>query len=314
MFTLRSLFVVAALVPAAASAHVAFDNPQARANATYKAVLQVPHGCGEQPTVKIRIQIPEGVVAVKPMPKPGWTLDLVKGPYVTTYSVPGGAVREGIKEIVWSGALPDDFYDEFVFQARITAAFEPGRTVYFPTIQECASGAERWVEIPADGQDPHALKNPAPGVLIVAPASSARGAPSIFTAGSIAVETPWSRATPGGAKVGSGYMRIVNHGSGADRLIGGTVAVARAVEVHESSTMDGVARMRPVEGGLTIGPGETVELQPGGLHAMMVDLTRPLKEGDVIQGTLVFEKAGTVPIEYRVAGIGAQGIAEDHHH
>jgi copper(I)-binding protein len=109
-------------------------------------------------------------------------------------------------------------------------------------------------------------------------------------------------------------MRIVNRGSAPDRLIGGTVAVARGIEVHESSTLDGIARMQAVEGGLTIGPGETVELKPGGLHAMLVDLTRPLKEGEVIDGTLVFEKAGTVAIKYRVAGVGAQGAAEDHHH
>jgi copper(I)-binding protein len=128
------------------------------------------------------------------------------------------------------------------------------------------------------------------------------------------VEAPWSRATPGGAKVGSGYMRIVNRGSEPDRLIGGTAAVAARVEVHESSTVDGVARMRPVEGGLLIRPGETVELKPGGLHAMLVDLARPLKQGEVIKGTLVFERAGTLAIEYRVGGIGAPSAAGGHHH
>lgn len=136
----------------------------------------------------------------------------------------------------------------------------------------------------------------------------------IYRAGSLAIEAPWSRATPGDAKVGSGYMRIVNRGSEPDRLIGGTASVAARVEVHESSTGDGIARMRPVEGGLLIKPGETVELKPGGLHAMLVDLTRPLREGETIKGTLVFEKAGTVAIEYRVGGIGAQSAAADHDH
>ena len=135
-----------------------------------------------------------------------------------------------------------------------------------------------------------------------------------YRAGSLIIEAPWSRATPGGAKVGSGYMRIVNRGSEADRLVGGTAAVAARVEVHESSTVNGVARMRPVEGGLLIKPGETVELKPGGLHAMLVDLARPLKEGEAIKGTLVFEKAGTVAIEYRVGGVGAQSAGGHHHH
>ena len=143
--------------------------------------------------------------------------------------------------------------------------------------------------------------------------ASAQSHRTIYRAGSLVIETPWSRATPGGAKVGGGYMRIVNRGAEPDRLIGGTVTVAARVEVHESSTVDGVARMRPVEGGVLIRPGETVELKPGGLHAMLVDLRRSLKEGETIKGTLVFEKAGTVAIEYRVAGIGAHSAGGHHH-
>jgi copper(I)-binding protein len=149
-------------------------------------------------------------------------------------------------------------------------------------------------------------------LLGVAPALAQ--SPRAYRAGSLVIEEPWSRATPGGAKVGGGYMRIVNRGSEPDRLIGGTAAVAARIEVHESSTVDGIARMRPVEGGLVIRPGETVELKPGGVHAMLVDLTRPLKEGEAIKGTLVFERAGTVAIEYRVGGIGAQSAGGGHHH
>ena len=135
-----------------------------------------------------------------------------------------------------------------------------------------------------------------------------------YGAGAIVVEAPWSRATPGGAKVASGYMRIVNRGSEPDRLIGGTTTVAGRFELHESSTVDGVARMTPVAGGLMIKPGESVELKPGGLHVMLADLKGPLKEGDVISGTLVFEKAGTVAVQYRIGGIGAQSAGDAHHH
>jgi copper(I)-binding protein len=134
-----------------------------------------------------------------------------------------------------------------------------------------------------------------------------------FRAGSLVIEAPWSRATPGGAKVGAGYMRIVNRGAEPDRLIGGTTAVA-GFELHETTTVDGVARMRPVEGGLVVKPGEAVELKPGGLHAMLTDLKRPLKQGETVKGTLVFEKAGAVAIEYRVGGIGAQSAGGHGHH
>ncbi len=160
----------------------------------------------------------------------------------------------------------------------------------------------------------HPLLAIAAAALCAAGASALAQSAPTYRAGSLVIEAPWSRATPGGAKVGGGYMRIVNRGSEPDRLVGGTAAVAARIELHESSTVNGVARMRPVEGGLLVRPGETVELKPGDLHAMLVDLTRPLKEGETIKGTLVFERAGTIAIEYRVAGIGAQSAGGGHHH
>lgn len=145
--------------------------------------------------------------------------------------------------------------------------------------------------------------------LTAAPAyvATAQTAPEIYRAGTIIVEAPWSRATPGGAKVAGGYMRITNTGSEPDRLVGGSTVVAERFEVHRSSITDGIARMEPVTGGLEIAPGQTVELKPGGsLHAMFVDLRQGLKPGDTVMGMLVFEKAGALKIKYHVGGIGAQ--------
>jgi len=150
--------------------------------------------------------------------------------------------------------------------------------------------------------------------LLLAPAPALGQDAQTYRAGSLVIETPWSRATPGGAKIGAGYMRIVNRGSEPDRLVGGTATAAGGFALHETTNVDGVARMRPVEGGLVIAPGATVELKPGGLHVMLVDLKRPLKQGDKVEGTLVFEKAGTVSIAYRVGGVGAQSAGGSHHH
>ena len=68
----------------------------------------------------------------------------------------------------------------------------------------------------------------------------------------------------------------------------------------------GVMRMRELKSGLEIKPGQTVELKPGSFHLMFVDLTRPLQKGDRIKGTLVFERAGKVDVDYAVEAIGAQ--------
>jgi periplasmic copper chaperone A len=133
-----------------------------------------------------------------------------------------------------------------------------------------------------------------------------------YTVGSIKVEQPWARATPGGAKVGGGYLTITNTGNEPDRLIGGTLAQAGRFEMHEMKMEGGMAHMREVKGGLVIGPGQKVEFKPGGYHIMFMDLRGPFKQGETLKGQLRFEKAGTVDIEYQVESIGAG--APMHHH
>jgi copper(I)-binding protein len=236
-------------------------------------------------------------------PKAGWTLAAEAGPAPDT-----------VREIVWSGGnLPDAFYDEFVFRLRIPAELS-GRVLAFPVVQECGEARERWEEVATAGQDAHALKTPAPTMRVATgealPAASASS--STVKVGALTIEQPWSRATPGGAKVGGGYVRITNTGSTPDRLVGGSFSASGRVELHDMTVSDGVMRMKPVEGGIAIAPGATVELKPGGLHAMFVDLQRPLREGERIEGTFIFEKAGAVPVTFTVRSLGAQNAGEDH--
>ena len=124
-------------------------------------------------------------------------------------------------------------------------------------------------------------------------------------AGDLVISQAWTRATPGGAKTGGGFLTIENKGSAPDRLIGASADGAGKIEVHEMAMNDGVMKMRPVEGGLTIDPGKTVKLAPGGYHLMMMDLKAPLKQGDKLPLTLQFEKAGKVAVTLDVQGIGA---------
>ncbi|TMJ47557.1 MAG: copper chaperone PCu(A)C [Alphaproteobacteria bacterium] len=126
-------------------------------------------------------------------------------------------------------------------------------------------------------------------------------------AGDLVITQAWSRATPGGAKTGGGYLTIENNGSSPDRLIGGSADIAAKVEMHEMSMKNGVMTMRPLDKGLTIEPGKTVKLAPGGYHLMMMDLKGPLKQGDKVPVTLEFEKAGKVQVSLDVQGVGAQG-------
>ena len=126
-------------------------------------------------------------------------------------------------------------------------------------------------------------------------------------AGDLVITQAWSRATPGGAKIGGGYLTIENKGAAPDRLIGVAGEVAGKIEVHEMAMKDGVMTMRPLDKGLTIEPGKTVKLAPGGYHLMLFDLKSPLKQGDKLPVTLEFEKAGKVKLSFDVEGVGAQG-------
>jgi len=133
-----------------------------------------------------------------------------------------------------------------------------------------------------------------------------------FKVGSLEIGHPWARATPKGASIGGGYLKITNKGSAPDRLIGGSSVVADRFEVHEMAMADGVMKMRPLPNGIEIKPGQTVEFKPGGFHIMLVGLKQPLEAGKMVKGTLVFEKAGTVDIEYKVEPIGASPKGGEH--
>src|SRR5271170_620489 len=81
-------------------------------------------------------------------------------------------------------------------------------------------------------------------------------------AGDLVITQGWSRATPGGAKVGGGYLTVENKGAAPDRLIGGSADIAGKVEVHEMAMTNGVMKMRPLDKGLAIEPGKIVKLVP----------------------------------------------------
>ena len=152
----------------AASAHVTLERQEASVGTPYKAVLRVPHGCDGKATRAIRVQIPERVIAVKPMPKPGWKLETVNGKYAKNYQLYGAEVGDGVKEVMWSGGeLPDEFYDEFVFRGVLTESLAAGDAVHFPVVQECDGATERWIEIPAKGEGDDEFEFPAPGVKLL---------------------------------------------------------------------------------------------------------------------------------------------------
>lgn len=96
------------------------------------------------------------------------------------------------------------------------------------------------------------------------------------------------------------YLTVTNTGEEDDALVGGETDRAERIEIHEMMVADGTARMQPVDGPLPIPAGETVVLEPGGLHLMLVNLTADNRDGDVYEVTLEFERAGEVTLEVPV--------------
>jgi copper(I)-binding protein len=133
-------------------------------------------------------------------------------------------------------------------------------------------------------------------------------APS-YKIGTIEISQPWTRATPKGAAVAGGYLKITNSGTSADRLVGGTSPIAGRVDMHEMKEVNSVMQMRPLARGLEIKAGETVEFKPGSYHLMFMNLKRPLVQGERIKGTLNFENAGSVEVEFPVGPIAGQAPA-----
>jgi copper(I)-binding protein len=135
-----------------------------------------------------------------------------------------------------------------------------------------------------------------------------------FKAGDLVIGHPWTRATPEGASVGVAYLKITNNGKTADRFTGGTFDGAERVEIHEMKMTGEKMTMRRLPDGVTIQPGETVELAPESYHLMLRGLTKPIAQGPNIKGTLTFEKAGSVDVDYKVEAPGASMSADHMHH
>jgi periplasmic copper chaperone A len=165
----RILFSLLCLSASSVQAHIVLDNQSAPAGSYYRGALRVGHGCSGSPTTQIVVMIPEGVQGAKPMPKPGWSIDIRRAPLAQPYVSHGRTVNEDVSEVRWTANTPDDYlpdahYDEFVIFAKLP---ETGGKRYWKTSQICVEGRIDWHELPVPGNAAK-LKSPA-AVLDVVP-------------------------------------------------------------------------------------------------------------------------------------------------
>lgn len=305
---------VMAALAGSAFAHASLEQKEAKAGATTKITLRVPHGCDGAATDTVRISLPEGFYAAQPMPKAGWTLETETGAYAKPYDNHGTEMTEGLREVVWSGGhLADAWYDEFTVRGVVGADVTAGSVLFFPSVQNCGSGIVDWT----DTSGSHDVPNPAPSLKVVA-GDAGHGhsgglagghhmtKPAAITVGDITITNPFSRATLPNAPVGGGFMTITNTGSTDDRLIAVETSVAMKAEIHEMSMTEQVMKMREVTEGLVIPAGETIDLKPGGFHLMFMKLQEPLIKGETLHVTLSFEQAGSVDVPLSIGAPNAK--------
>ena len=163
---LRPVTTAIALFSAApALAHATLDVSDAPAGSFFQFSINVAHGCEGSPTLKVRVRIPDGVAGVKPQPKPGWDVEVRKEKLARPIDAGHGrTISETVAEVTWTGKLLDEHFDRFVLHMKLPD--KPGTTLYFPTVQECEKGAQRWIEIPAAGKSAGDLKEPAPALKL----------------------------------------------------------------------------------------------------------------------------------------------------
>jgi copper(I)-binding protein len=123
--------------------------------------------------------------------------------------------------------------------------------------------------------------------------------------GSVQIENAYTRATVPGQQVAGGFMKIENKGA-ADQLISASSPVSGEVQLHEMAMDGNVMKMRQVKD-IAVPAGGAVELKPGGLHLMFMNIKAPLTAGETVPVKLKFAKAGEVEVKMPVNAMGTHG-------
>ena len=290
-----------------AAAHAVFDRTLIGSGQILRVSIVIEHGCNGSPTTAVRAILPEGLIATNVFAADGMRVETKKSRFERNWSGPHGNVSEGIKEIIWSGAaVPDKKRGEFPFEIFVSSDLPLENSLAVPVIQNCENGSQSWIEQATTPEAQDRLKSPAPLLRVVKPEQA-----------HLDIRNGRSRVTPNGAPVAGGYITIRNMSDKPDRLVAATLPLAARAEIHEMSMTDGIMRMRALDKGLEIPAGGTVELKQGSYHLMFIKPSRAFVEGEWIDGTLTFERAGTLPVRFKVeavSGTNQQSGAGHQHH
>lgn len=126
--------------------------------------------------------------------------------------------------------------------------------------------------------------------------------------GPLQIVKPWARSSSSHPDIAGGYMTVANDGD-TDRLVSASCPAAGSVEIHAIRVKGPLLEMRKMDAGLVIPPANQQILKPRGYHLLMSGLASPLAVGGKLPITLVFERAGSVTVDFAVEAPGAVGQA-----
>jgi uncharacterized protein YcnI len=156
-----------------ASAHVGVTPDKTTANSSALLTFGIPHGCEDSGTTKVTITLPAELNDAQPTVNANWTAAKVTEQLAEPKKLAdGSSITKRTSQIVYTAKTPLEpaLRDALVVSVKLPDA--AGQTLYFPTLQDCEAGQTDWSELPAEGQDPHALKAPAPSVTVTAAAAA----------------------------------------------------------------------------------------------------------------------------------------------
>lgn len=156
-----------------ASAHVGVTPDKTDANSYALLTFGIPHGCDESGTTKVTITLPAELNDAQPTVNPNWTAAKVTEQLPEPKKLADGtSITKRTSQIIYTAKAPlePSLRDALVLSVKLPDA--AGQTLYFPTLQNCEVGQTDWSQLPAEGQDPHSLKVPAPAVTVTAAAAA----------------------------------------------------------------------------------------------------------------------------------------------
>ena len=269
-------------------AHITLPPGGATAGTVYPAAFRVGHACKDAAaTTAVKVRIPAGFTPLEARPRPGWTVSVTP------------------QEVSWTAnsaqaALPAKDRTSFVVSGKLA---ETTGVLWFKVLQVCDNGSADWAQVPArDGDKP---EFPAARLDVLAPGQAP-----------VDVREAWVRTTVPGQSA-TGLFGAFTAGAGS-RLVGGSSPLAASVEVHEMKMDGNVMRMRALDQGLELPPGEAVALRPGGYHIMLMGLKQALPQGSTFPLVLNFVdregRRGELKLQVPVKMNVTTGDAMPHHH